>query len=136
MASMTDPIVAAVRADPIDDNPKTVMGSAKPPLHAIPPVALLHLGQAMADGERKYGLVNWRERTVSSSVYYDAMMRHLLEWWDGTDRAADSGRHHLAHVMACCAILLDAENIGRLNDNRPAVPGGAGAFIADHTVAL
>jgi len=115
-----------------DDNPKTAIGVTKPQLHAIPPVALLHLGAAMADGERKYGLCNWRERTVSSSVYYDAIMRHLLMWWDGEERAQDSGFHHLAHVMACCAILLDAETVGRLNDNRP-TPGMTGVFITQNT---
>jgi len=27
--------------------------------------------------------------------------------------------HHLAGAMACCAIILDAEAQGTLNDNRP-----------------
>lgn len=107
-----------------DDNPKTAIGLTKPPIHAIPPAALLHLGAAMADGEAKYGLFNWRERNVSSTIYYDAAMRHLMAWWDGERAAPDSGIHHLGHVMACCAILLDAEANGTLNDNR----GPAGPF--------
>lgn len=101
-----------------DDNPKTVVGTTKPSLGAIPPSALIHLGLAMEDGRRKYGHFNWREKRVSSGVYYDAMQRHLLAWWDGEDNARDSGVHHLAHVMACCAILLDAEVNKSLNDNR------------------
>lgn len=101
-----------------DGNPKTAIGRSKPPLCAIPPVALLHLGAAMADGERKYGRFNWRDNAVTSSVYYDAMQRHLMAWWDGERCAADSGQHHLAHVMACCSILLDAEANGTLNDDR------------------
>jgi len=115
-----------------DDNPKTAIGVTKPQLHAIPPVALLHLGAAMADGERKYGLCNWRERTVSSSVYYDAALRHLLAWWDGEDLALDSGRHHLAHVMACCSIILDAGSVAKLNDDRP-IRGNASTFISANT---
>ena len=47
-----------------DNNPKTVIGLTKPPIAPIPPVAILHLGQAMSDGRRKYGLMNWREKTV------------------------------------------------------------------------
>lgn len=108
---------------PPDTNPKTVFGQAKPGIHAIPPVALLHCGRGMENGEGKYGLTNWRENEVSASVYYNAAFRHLAAWWDGEQVASDSGVHHLGHVMACCAILLDAEHMGQLNDNRPAVPG-------------
>src|SRR5690606_26871442 len=76
------------------------------------------LGFAMEDGETKYGLFNWREKNVSSTVYYDAALRHLMAWWDGEEFAEDSGVYHLGHVMACCAILLDAAGNGNLNDNR------------------
>lgn len=103
-----------------DDNPKTVFGVAKPGVHAIPPSALLYLGQAMEDGRKKYGLMNWRTDRVSASTYYNAMAaRHLPAFWDGEDVAADSKIHHLAHVMACCAILIDAIETGQLNDDRP-----------------
>jgi hypothetical protein len=106
-----------------DNNPKTAIGVSKAPLHFIPPVALVHLGLAMENGGAKYGLMNWREFTVSSSVYYDAALRHLLAWWDGEDAAPDSKVHHLAHVMACCAIILDAAESTRLNDDRPDIDG-------------
>jgi len=119
-----------------DNNPKTVLGVAKPPLHAIPPVALLVLGQAMANGERKYGLTNWREKSVSSSVYYDAALRHAFAWWDGENVAPDSLVHHLGHVMACCAIVIDALHQGTLNDDRPQVRGATAKFIADNTKEL
>jgi len=112
-----------------DDNPKTAIGMTKPPLHFIPPVALIHLGLGMENGGSKYGLMNWREHKVSSSVYYDAALRHLLAWWDGQDVAEDSGVHHLGHVMACCAILLDAETNLKLNDDRPKFDGQVSALI-------
>lgn len=106
-----------------DDNPKTAFGATKPGIHAVPPVALLHLGLAMADGKRKYGLTNWRENHVTAYIYYEAAFRHLASWWDGEQDAQDSGVHHLGHVMGCCAILLDAEAGGCLIDDRPRVPG-------------
>lgn len=122
-----------------DNNPKTAVGRLKPPVRAIPPSAIIALGLAMENGELKYGLMNWRTRDVSSSVYYDAAMRHLMSWWDGEDRAADSNVHHLAHVMACCAILIDAEINGNLHDDRPA-RGPVAAMITtiwnDRTAAL
>lgn len=103
-----------------DNNPKTVQGRKKPAMSCVPPVALLHLAHAMMNGEQKYGRMNWREHTVSSSVYYDAAMRHLMAWFDGETYASDSGAHHLGHVMACCAILLDGESLAVLNDDRNA----------------
>jgi len=116
-----------------DDNPKTVLGSKKPALDAVPPIAVLQLGRAMSDGKAKYGPMNWREKRVTSSVYYNAAMRHLMAWWDGEDLAPDSGVHHLAHAMACLAIVLDAESVGKLNDDRP-TPGNFGATVETLTV--
>lgn len=101
-----------------DDNPKTVQGLKKPSMSCVPPISLLHLSHAMMDGEKKYGRMNWRKHTVSSSVYYDAAMRHMMAWFDGETYAPDSGVHHLGHVMACCAILLDGESLTVLNDDR------------------
>jgi hypothetical protein len=115
---------------PPDNNPKTQVGRLKPPISAIPPSAIIALGLAMENGEAKYGLMNWRANSVASSVYYNAAIRHFLSWWDGENKAADSGIHHLAHVMACCAILLDAEVGGNLIDDRP-MAGPAASFI-DH----
>lgn len=117
-----------------DGNPKTAIGLTKPPLSVIPPVALIELGQAMKDGKAKYGLMNWRQHNVSSSVYFDAAMRHLLAWYDGEDVAADSGVHHLSHAMACLAILSDARHQGTLNDDRP-IPGPVSAVIKKLTEA-
>jgi hypothetical protein len=102
-----------------DDNPKTANGVQKPSFACIPPVALLHLAHAMMNGANKYGRMNWRDHTVTSTIYYDAMMRHVLSWADGETYDRHSGLHHLAHVMACCSILLDAEAQASLNDDRP-----------------
>lgn len=102
-------------------NPKDRVGRLKPPLHPIPPSSLVHLGAAMANGVDKYGLMNWRDKRVLASVYYDAAFRHMLSWWDGEENSRDTRPpvHHLAHVMACCSILLDAWETGNLIDDRP-----------------
>lgn len=102
-----------------DHNPKTRAGSRKVPLHLVPPSAKHFLAQAMADGAAKYGAYNWRDEPISVSVYKAAAERHWDAFWDGEDLAADSQVHHIAHAMACCAILLDALSLGRLHDDRP-----------------
>lgn len=103
---------------PYDDNVKTAAAATKPKTSAIPPTAILQLGEAMQNGADKYGRFNWRTTTVSATVFYDAINRHLLEWMDGIDRASDSKVHHLAHIMANCAIILDAEKHKVFNDDR------------------
>ena len=117
-----------------DNNPKTVLGLKKPAMSPVPPAALLHLSRAMSDGRRKYGLMNWREKRVSSSIYYDAAMRHLMAWFDGEEEAEDSGVHHLGHVMGCMAIILDAYETGNLNDDRP-VKGKFAELVKRYTEA-
>ena len=112
-----------------DNNPKTLVGASKLPLHLVPPSASHYLAMALADGAKKYGPYNWREIPVSVSPYYGAMKRHMDAFWDGEDYAKDSGVHHVAHAMACCAIILDAMSVGVLIDDRP--PKGAAVELQE-----
>ncbi|MAD95805.1 MAG: hypothetical protein CMB99_00615 [Flavobacteriaceae bacterium] len=112
-------------------NPKTAIGRTKPAMvSVIPTASLLHLGEVMKLGATKYGPFNWRETPVPAEVYVDAAMRHLLSWFDGEDRDPESGMSHLGHVMACCAIIIDAQENGMLDDNRPKA-GRVGQMIAN-----
>lgn len=111
----------------VDNNPKTLAGANRLPLHLVPPSATAFLAEAMADGGRKYGPYNWRTSPISVSPYYAAAKRHLDAFWDGEEVAGDSGVHHLAHAMACCAIVLDALTLDVLVDDRP--PKGKAADL-------
>jgi hypothetical protein len=105
-----------------DNNPKTQFGIAKTPMHLVPPAAIRGLAEAFANGADKYGAFNWREKKISSTVYYAAAMRHLTDWFDRIDEgdvAPDSNVHHLKHAMACLAMILDTLDSELLNDNRP-----------------
>lgn len=104
----------------VDKNIKTAAAVGKPTLSFIPPIALFALGAGMRFGavDKGYGRFNWRETGATSSVFYDAMQRHLNDWYNGEDYADDSGVHHLGHLMASCAILLDSQALGCLNDDR------------------
>ncbi len=101
-----------------DDNPKTALGEAKPKISSTPTIGIREMGKVFELGAKKYGRYNWRLHTVSATVYYDAAWRHLSAWFDGEDIDPESGVSHLAHVMACMTILLDAKQHGMLNDNR------------------
>jgi hypothetical protein len=103
---------------PVDNNPKTLVALSKPKLSDVPPVALFALGAAMSDGASKYGRYNYRDTSATASVFYDAIQRHLVDWYNGEDFAHDSNVNHLGHIMASCAILLDAELNGSFVDDR------------------
>lgn len=105
-----------------DDKPvnkKDAVGATKASTDCIPSVAIFALGAAMADGGKKYDPYNYRDSAVKASVFHNAMNRHHWDWWEGEDFAPDSLVHHLGHLMACCAILLDAISVGNFVDDRP-----------------
>jgi len=101
-----------------DNNPKTAFGIKKPSNSFTPLGALRALGQVMEFGAKKYGRFNWRGTKVASSVYYNAATRHLNAWFEGEDIDPESGFPHLAHVMACAAIILDADEHKMQIDDR------------------
>jgi hypothetical protein len=111
-------------------NPKDRIGVTKVPmLSVVPAASLIHEALAMRNGAKKYGAYNWRSKEVRASVYADAMMRHLMDYWDGDNTDAESGCHPLAHAKACAGIILDALETGNLVDDRP--PRGAAAALLE-----
>jgi hypothetical protein len=102
-----------------DVNPKDAIGKAKVAFALFPFTAQAHASHAMMDGAHKYGPYNWREKRVSAEVYVHAAIRHIANWFEREETAGDSGAHHLGHAIACCAILLDAQETGHLLDDRP-----------------
>ena len=117
-------------ATPQARNPKHGAGHRKAQMHSIPPIAIILEGEVMRGGGAKYGEFNWAEAGVVASVYYDAMMRHLLAWYTGEDNDPEDNISHLAHVRACCAILLDCQHIGNMEDDRPRYTSKATEVIA------
>jgi len=102
-------------------NPKDKIGAAKVDLTLIPPAAEIHMALALMDGATKYGPYNWRVEPIQARTYIAAIKRHCMDYLDGEDCADDSGIKHLGHIMACAAILVDAQHQGTLIDDRPIV---------------
>lgn len=109
-------------------NPKDLVGATKVDISLLPAAGVIHGAHAMMDGAVKYGPYNWREKPVQARIYISAAMRHLQLFLDGEEEAADSGVHHLGHVIGCCAIMLDAIETGNLVDDRP-VPAETAALL-------
>lgn len=119
------------------DNPKQRYGIAKPSAEFVSPIALLWLTTAMHEGSIKYGRFNFREKPVEAGTYISAAKRHLDAWMSGEQVDPETGVHHLGYAMACAAILIDAEAMHTLIDNRPVDNGQYSellAHIAAHVI--
>ena len=103
----------------ISGDPKREAGEKKPGIGHISPVALFLEGEVMRQGADTYGAYNWADHQMKASVYFEAMQRHLYLWFTGEDADQKSGVTHLAHIRACCAILIDQQFAHRLIDDRP-----------------
>lgn len=113
-------------------NPKDIVGASKPDISLVPGSAIVYAALGMGNGAEKYGPYNWRDYKVQARAYTAAIMRHILAWQDGEERAEDSGLPHLAHAISGLAILIDAIETGNVVDNRPKAGETAG-IIKRHT---
>lgn len=107
--------------DPVkkDTNPKDAIGAMKVPLDLVPDTLTAWAAVAFAEGALKYGKFNWRVSGVRASIYVAAMRRHLAKWQNGEWADKETGVPHLASVIACAGIILDAQACGKLVDDRP-----------------
>lgn len=103
-------------------DPKGEAGKAKSQLQLIPPSLNRETAKALSCGAAKYGPWNWRQNKVELMTYLGAMRRHIDAVMSGEDLDPESGAHHLGHVAAGCAIVIDAAEHGQLIDNRPRKP--------------
>lgn len=99
-------------------DPKGEAGKLKCPLWLIPSHPMEEAAWIHGLGAEKYGPWNWRDTKVAASVYVSAILRHLNAWRSGEDLDPESGRSHLAHIIAGCNIVMDAEKHGNLIDDR------------------
>lgn len=108
-----------VVADAPTVNPKALAGAKKPATWSVMPRWIMALvGRVMSVGAAKYEAFNYRQSRIAASTYEDAIERHCLLWFDGEDDDPETGVSHLASVMASCALLIDAQATGKLDDDR------------------
>ena len=110
-----------------DSNPKDTVGSKKVSISKIPPAVLFEIANALLGGGLKYSAYNWRAEGARATVYYDAVMRHLMAWLEGEDIDPDSGMSHVTQAISGLIVLRDSMIQGNWVDDRP--PAGK-AIIA------
>lgn len=103
-----------------ESNPKDeAAAGTRLDLSLFPHTAVAYGALAMTEGHLKYGAYNWRVSGVKASVYIAALRRHLAKWEAGEEADPKTTVPHLASVLACCAIAIDACECGMLIDDRP-----------------
>lgn len=106
-------------SDEKPSNPKDVLGTTRIPLSLPSQIASAEEALALVEGGLKYGFHNYRVVGVKSAIYIDAAFRHLAKYYNGENRDPKTGVHHLGSVRACTGIILEADALGILVDNRP-----------------
>ena len=103
-----------------DENPKHIqaMKDGKAPLEYLVDFVMTGDAYVHQGGAIKYGYRNWTIDKIKASTYIAAIRRHLKAWSEGEDLDPDSGWSHLYHIRAGCAIVLDADNVDTLIDDR------------------
>ncbi len=100
-------------------NPKDKAATTRVDLSLFPDSALIAGCMGMVEGDCKYGGFNYRIKGVLASTYVSAARRHIIKWWNGQDADPKTRVLHLGSAIASLAILIDAENVGVLKDDRP-----------------
>ena len=100
-------------------NPKDIIGVNKVPLSTLSCPVLCEMGLGMLEGARKYGRHNYRQEGGSATVYYDATLRHLMDWFEGEDIDPDSGLNHITKALTALMVLRDSMLLGNWIDDRP-----------------
>lgn len=84
---------------------------------AVDPKAVWEVGRVAGFGGVKYERYNFA-KGYKWSLSYDALQRHLMQFWAGEANDAESGLCHLAHAAWHCLALLTFYLRGKGTDDR------------------
>jgi hypothetical protein len=88
------PIEAEIRVTSTTGGQK---GQKPVQMSLVPLEALREISRVYSYGAGKYERENWR-KGYEWHLAYDALQRHLMEFWNGVDFDPESGLPHLAHA--------------------------------------
>lgn len=80
--------------------------SNKPRYSLLPTGTVNQVIQVLEYGAVKYEPENWQHVPNARTRYYDAAMRHIDDWWNGSEIDEESSLPHLAHAICCLLFLL------------------------------
>lgn len=74
--------------------------------------------QVLMFGAKKYARGNYKQVRGARRRYYEAAMRHLTDWYEGSTLDAESGMPELAHALTCIIMLRECERLNLLDTLR------------------
>jgi hypothetical protein len=72
----------------------------------LPFKSLELITEVLEFGAKKYDVNNWMYVTDPKTRYFNALMRHLIAWWQGEKHDPETRLLHLAHAGCCILFLL------------------------------
>lgn len=76
----------------------------------LPKGVLTPILKVLSFGKKKYAADNWMKVDNPKERYYNALQRHITQWWEGEKYDSETGENHLAHAACCLMFLLWFEN--------------------------
>lgn len=89
----------------IDEKTGGEKGQKSCQMGAMDPQSIWEVGKVAGFGATKYARYNFA-KGYRWSLSYDALQRHLMQFWNGEDTDTESGLYHLAHAAWHCLTLL------------------------------
>ena len=103
-----------------ETNPKDAISTKKPRFYSgLPANVTKEVSIGMMEGAMKYGRHNYRVTGVRASVYIDATIGHILDYWEGQDMDPESNLHHITKAIASLYVLRDSQMRNMCEDDRP-----------------
>jgi Domain of unknown function (DUF5664) len=103
-----------------DTNPKDAIATRRGRFwQGVSWAVIKEVSVAMLEGAIKYARHNYRESGVRASVYFDATIGHLTDWWEGEDIDPKSRLSHVTKAIASLFVLRDAMINDMWVDDRP-----------------
>lgn len=79
--------------------------------HLLPMKPIKEVVRVLMYGAKKYAPDNWRYVPNARKRYYNAALRHITAWYEGSPYDSQTKISHLAHAM-CCLVFLRALELG------------------------
>lgn len=86
-------------------------------MSALDPNSLMVVAEIAGFGAEKYDKLNFM-KGYDWSLSYDALQRHLHQFWSGEDRDEESGMLHLGHAAWHCLAMISFIERGLGTDDR------------------
>jgi hypothetical protein len=86
------------------------LDAGKPRWSLVPMREMESVVRVLTMGANKYSDDNWQRLPNLRERYFSAGMRHLIAWFCGEKKDAESGESHLAHAVCCLLFLMWGDN--------------------------